>query len=167
MESLERMFHPSLSFSSVRSLSCVQLFATPWTAAPQASLFITNSLGLLKLTSIKLMMPSNHLILCHPLCFCLQSFPVSRSFPMSQFFASDGQVLELHLQHQSFQGIFRTDLPEFIECIKEKVKRMGNLGEDALIDWPSFSWGGSKGWEAGRQGFGYNNGQNKMSQKRQ
>ena len=86
---------------------------------------------------------------------------------MSQFFASDEQVLELQLQHQSFQGIFRTDFPEFIECIKEKVKRMGNLGEDALIDWPSFSWGGSKGWEAGRQGFGYNNGQNKMSQKRQ
>ena len=75
--------------------------------------------------------------------------------------------LQLQLQHQSFQGIFRTDFPEFIECIKEKVKRMGNLGEDALIDYSSFSWGGNKGWEAGGQGFGYNNGQNKMGQKRQ
>ena len=53
--------------SSVQSLSRVQLFATPWTAACQASLSITNSRSLLKLMSIKLVMPSNHLILCRPL----------------------------------------------------------------------------------------------------
>ena len=53
--------------SSVQSLSRVQLFATPWTAAHQASLSITNSQSLLKLMSIELVMPSNHLILCHPL----------------------------------------------------------------------------------------------------
>ena len=53
--------------SSVPSLSCVQLFETPWTAACQASLFITNSWNLLKLMSIELVMPSNHLILCCPL----------------------------------------------------------------------------------------------------
>ena len=47
--------------------SCVQVFATPWTAAHQASLSITNSQSLLKLMSIELVMPSNHLILCHPL----------------------------------------------------------------------------------------------------
>ena len=52
---------------SIQSLSCVQLFATPWTAARQASLSITNSRSFLKLMSIKLVMPSNHLILCIPL----------------------------------------------------------------------------------------------------
>ena len=54
-------------FSSVQSLSCVWLFATPWIAARQASLSITNSWSLPKLLSIELAMPSNHLILCHPL----------------------------------------------------------------------------------------------------
>ena len=78
-------------FSSVQSLSRVQLFATPWTAAHQAS--ITNSQTLLKLSSIKSVMPSNHLILCHPLFSCLQSFPAPGSFPMSQFFASGGQSI--------------------------------------------------------------------------
>ena len=53
--------------SSVQLLSCVQLFATPWTAARQASLSITNSWSLLKLMSTESVMPSNHLILCHPL----------------------------------------------------------------------------------------------------
>ena len=51
----------------IQSLNCVRLFATPWTAACQASLPITNSWSLLKLTSIKSVMPSSHLILCHPL----------------------------------------------------------------------------------------------------
>ena len=51
----------------VQSLSCVLLFVTPWTAARQASLSITNSWSLLKLMSIMAVMPSNHLILCHPL----------------------------------------------------------------------------------------------------
>ena len=55
------------SFSSVQSLSCVRLFATPWIAAHQASLSITNSQSPLKLTSIELVMPTSHLILCHPL----------------------------------------------------------------------------------------------------
>ena len=60
-------------FSSipVQLLSCVQLFGTPWTVARQASLFITNSRRLLKLMSIELVMPSNHLILCHPLLLLL------------------------------------------------------------------------------------------------
>ena len=57
----------SALFSSVQSLSCVQLFATPWTAAVQASLSFTKSWSLLKLMSVKSVMPSNHLILCHPL----------------------------------------------------------------------------------------------------
>ena len=78
-------------FSSIPSLSQVQLFAAPWTAACPASLSNTNSLSLLKLMSIELMMPSNHLILCHPLSSYPQSFPASGSFSMSQLFTSGGQ----------------------------------------------------------------------------
>ena len=72
----------------VQSLSHVWLFVTPWTAAFQTSLSFTISLSLLKLMSIELVMPSNHLILCHLLL--LQSFP---SFPMSQLFTSGGQSI--------------------------------------------------------------------------
>ena len=61
-------------FSSVQSLSCVRLFATPWIAACQASLSTTNSRSSLRLTSIKSVMPSSHLILCHPL-FLLPPLP--------------------------------------------------------------------------------------------
>ena len=62
-------------FSSVQSLIHVQLFVTPWTAAFQASLSITNSRSLLKLMSIKSVIPSNHLILCHPLLLPPSIFP--------------------------------------------------------------------------------------------
>ena len=64
----------------VQSLSRVQLFATPWTAAHQASLSITNSWTLLKLMSIELTMPSNHLILCRPLLLLPLIFPSIRVF---------------------------------------------------------------------------------------
>ena len=69
-----------LIFRSVQLLSCVWLFATPWTAARQASLSITNSRSLLKLMSIELVMPSNHLILCRPLLLLLSIFPSIRVF---------------------------------------------------------------------------------------
>ena len=85
------------SFLFVQSLS-VHLSATTWTAASQASLFITSSRSLLKLMSIDSVMPFNHLILCCPFSSCLQTFPASGSFLVSQFFTSG----ELQLQHQSF-----------------------------------------------------------------
>ena len=104
-----------LSFSvyilySVQSLSRVQLFATTWTAAHQASCppptpwVYSNSCPLSQW--------------CHPIISssvipfssCLQSSPASGSFPISQFFASCGQSIGFQLQHQSFQWIFRTDL---------------------------------------------------------
>ena len=66
--------------SSVQLLSCVQLFVTPWTAAHQASLSITNSQSLLKLISIESVMPSNHLILCRPLLLLPSIFPSIRVF---------------------------------------------------------------------------------------
>ena len=74
--------------TSVQSFSCVQLFATPWAAARQASLSITNSQSLLKLMSIKSLMPSNHLILCHPLLLLPSIFPSIRVF-------SHGSVLRI------------------------------------------------------------------------
>ena len=72
--------YPDLQFSSVQSLRRVRLFATPWTAACQASLSITNTLSLLKLMSILSVIPSNHLILCHSLLFPPSSFPSIRVF---------------------------------------------------------------------------------------
>ena len=67
-------------FSWVQLLSCVQLFVTPWTAARQASLSITNSQSSLKLMSIDSVMPSNHLILCRPLLLLSSIFPSIRVF---------------------------------------------------------------------------------------
>ena len=66
--------------SSVQPLSHVRLFVTPWTAALQASLSITNSWSLLRLMSIESVMPSNHLILCHPLLLLPSIFPSIRVF---------------------------------------------------------------------------------------
>ena len=67
-------------FSSVQSLSHVRLFVTPWTAAHQASLSITNSQRLFKLMSVESVMSSNHLILCHPLLLLPSIFPSIRVF---------------------------------------------------------------------------------------
>ena len=71
---------------SLQSLSRVRFFATPWTAARQVSLSFTISQSLLKLMSIELRMPSNHLILCHPLLLLPSIFPSIRAFPLSQLF---------------------------------------------------------------------------------
>ena len=68
------------SVSSVQLLSCVWLFATPWTAAHQASLSISKPQSFIKLMSIKLVMPSNHLIFCNPLLLLLSIFSSIRVF---------------------------------------------------------------------------------------
>ena len=101
---------------SVQSLSRVWLFETPWTAACQASLSITNSWSLLKLMSTESMRPSNHLILCHLLLLPPSLFSSIRAFQMSQFFTSHQvtKVLDFHLQHQSFQWIFSVDFLYFL-----------------------------------------------------
>ena len=96
--------------SSVQSFSGIQLFATPWNAAHQASLFITNSPRLLKLMSIESVRPSNHLILCHPHLLLPSIFPSIRVFSNeSVLHIMWPKVLEFQLQHQSFQWIFMTD----------------------------------------------------------
>ena len=85
----------AFQFSSVQSLSCVGLFVTPWTAAHQASLSITNSWSLPNLMCIELVTPSNHLILCCPLLLLSSIFLNLRSFQMSQLFASSGQNIRV------------------------------------------------------------------------
>ena len=77
-----------IKYIVLQLLSCVQLFAIPWTAAPQASLSFTISQSLLKLMSIESMMPSNHLILCHPLL-------LSSVFPSIRVFSNE---LVLHIR---------------------------------------------------------------------
>ena len=86
---------------------------TPWTAAHQASLFITISLNLLKLMSSESIMPSNHRLLCQPLLLLPFTFPRIRSFPMSRLFASGGQsigasasVLPMNIQGWFPLGLF-------------------------------------------------------------
>ena len=82
-----------VTFSSVQSLSCVWLFVTPWTSTCQASLSITNSWSLSKLISIELVMPSNHLILCHPLHLLPSIFPSIRAFSSESALCSGGQSI--------------------------------------------------------------------------
>ena len=95
-------------FSSVQLLSHVWLFATPWIAAHQASLSITNSLSAPKLMSVELVMPSNHLIFCCSLLLLPSVFPSIREWVSSSHQVA--KVLEFQLQHQSFQWTPRTDL---------------------------------------------------------
>ena len=76
----------------IQSLSHVQLFETPWTAACQSSLSFSISQSLLKLESTESVMPSNRLILCRPLLLLPSIFPSIRIFPVSWFFASGGQT---------------------------------------------------------------------------
>ena len=83
------------SVQSVQLLSPVRLFATPWTTASQANLSIINSQSLLKLMSIELVMPSNHLIFCLPLLLLPSIFPSIRGFSVSQYFASGDQSFEV------------------------------------------------------------------------
>ena len=80
MSEIDLIPHAWNGLSSVQLLSCVRLFATPWTAALQASLSIANSWSLLKLMSFESVMPSNHLILCCPLLFGPLNFPSIRVF---------------------------------------------------------------------------------------
>ena len=88
-----RWHDPLHQFSSVQLLRCVRLFATPWTAARQASLCINNCQSLSKPTSIELVMPSNHLILCRPLLLLPSIFPSIRVFSNESALPSGGQSI--------------------------------------------------------------------------
>ena len=112
---------------SVQLFSCVQLFVTPWTAAHQTSLSITNFQSLLKLMFIELVMPSN--ILASVFYSCLQSFPASGSFPASQFFTSGSQSIGLSPS--------ASVLPMNIgrEPHEQLTKNGDNHGRPNLINW--------------------------------
>ena len=103
---------PSVQFSSVHSLSRVQLFATPWTAASQASLSVTNFWSLLKLMHIMLVMPSNHLILCRPLLLLPSIFPIIRVF-------SSGSVL--HIRWSQYWSFRFSPSNEYSELISFRI----------------------------------------------
>ena len=104
-----------LQFSLVQSLSHVQLFAAPWTAARQASLFITNSQSLLKPMSIESVMTSNHLILCRPLLLLPSIFPSIRVF-------TNESVLRIRWPKDWLSRLVITSLPRskrlLISCLQ-------------------------------------------------
>ena len=113
----------------VQSFSTVKLFETPMDCSMQGTLSFTIFWSLLKLISIESVIPSNHLILCHPLFLLPSIFPSSRVF--LQWANSSHQVAEvlgLQLQHQSFQWIFRVDFLQYwllsILDIKEILKSL-------------------------------------------
>ena len=118
------------SFSSVQSLSCIRLLTTRWTAAHQASLSISNLQSLLKLMSIELVMPSNHLILCRPFLLLPSIFPNIRVFTNE----SSNQVVkvsELQLQHHpsnEYSGLisFRIDWFDLL-AVQETLKTLLNI----------------------------------------
>ena len=111
-----------IQLSSVTQ-STVWSFVIRWTAAPQASLSITNSQSLLKLMSIESVMPSNHLILCRPL-LPPSIFPSIRLFSIESVLhiILVAKALELPLQHQSFQWIFGTDFLR-IDCLTSLLSK--------------------------------------------
>ena len=121
-------FIHSLYLLLLSHFSHVQLFATPWTAALQASLPITNSRILLKLVSTKSVMPSNHLILCCPLLLLPSIFPSIRSFPMSQFFPSGGQNIwasaSASVITMNIQGWFPLGLTDLISLLSKELSRV-------------------------------------------
>ena len=100
---------------------------TPWTAARQASLSIANSRSLLKLMSIKSVMPSNHLILCRSLLPLLQSVPASGSFLMSQFFSSGGQSIGVSASASVLKLQYFGHLMRRVDSL-EKSLMLGGIG---------------------------------------
>ena len=97
-----------LWFAAVQLLSCVRLFGTSWTAAHQAFLSSIISQSLLKFTSIESVMPSNHLIFCHPFFSSPQSFPASGSFPTCRLFTSGGQNVGASASALVYSSFFPT-----------------------------------------------------------
>ena len=109
-----------IQFSSVQSLSHVQLFVTPWTAACQASLSITNSQSPPKPMSIELVMPSNHLILCHPLFLLSSIFPSINSVQFSSVAQSCPTLCDP--MNRSISGLpVHHQLPEFTQTHVHRV----------------------------------------------
>ena len=114
---------PLMIIVVIQSIRHVQLFATPWTATCQASLSFTISRSLLKLMSIELLMPSNHLILCHPFLLLPSIFPSIRVFSNESAF-DDGS---LQFTCTSFPLLFL-----LLSCSKCSVEKQQWLGPESL-----------------------------------
>ena len=112
--------------AAVQSLCCVWLFATPWTAACQASLFFTISWSFLKFISIESMMPSNHLILCHPLLLLPSIFPSIRVFSNESVFQLGGQSIgaSASILPVNIQGWFPSGLTSSISLLSKGLSRV-------------------------------------------
>ena len=123
---------------AVRSLSRVQLFVIPWTTALQASLSVTSSQSLLKLMSIKSVMPTISSSVT-PFSFCHQSFPASGSFPMSQLFATDGQStgasVSASVLPMNIQDWFPLGLTGLISLLSEGLPRVFWENHHSLKAW--------------------------------
>ena len=115
----------------IQSLSHVQLFVTAWTAAIQAPPSFTVSQSLFQFMPIELMMLSNCLIPCLLLLLCLQSFPASGSFPMSQLFASCGQSIgasaSTSILPANIQGWFPLGLTGLISLLSKGLSRVNSI----------------------------------------
>ena len=122
------------SFLVVQSLSQVWLFATPWTAALQASLSFTIFRSLLKLMSVELMKPFNHLILCCPLLLLPSVFPSIRVFSReSALCIKWPKVSEFQLPHQYFQWVFRVDFLVLTDLISLLSKGLSRLFSSTMV----------------------------------
>ena len=137
---LKEKYTSANQFSSVQSLSHVRLFATPWIAACQASLSITNSQNSPKLMCVELVMPSSHFILCRPL-FLLPPIP-----PSIRVFSSESTLhmrwpkyWEFPLQHQSFQWIPRDWFPsEWTGWISLQSKGLSRVFSNSTVQKQQF-----------------------------
>ena len=119
----------TISYDLILFLSCyVQLFATPWTVAHQASLPVTISWSSPKLMSVELMMLFSHLILCHPLRLMPSVFSASGSFPMSWLFTSGGQSIgasaSASVLPTNIQGWFPLELTGLISLLSKGLARV-------------------------------------------
>ena len=124
-------YYSDFQLSSVQLFSCVWLFATPWTAAHQPTLSSNIAWSLLKFMSIESVKLSNHLNLSltsTPFSFCLQFFPISGSFPVSQLFASGGQSIRALASATVFpmniQGWFPLGLTSWISLWPKGLSRV-------------------------------------------
>ena len=138
----------------VQSLSHIWLFATPWTAACQTSLSFTVSHSLLKPMPIESVMPPSHLILCHPLSSCPQSYPASGSFPMVQLFASDGQSTgasaSTSVLPMNIQGWFPLGVTSLISLLSEVLSPPGSsihgISQARILKWVAISFSRGYSW---------------------
>ena len=117
--------------------SCLTL-CDPWCVVFQASLSVTVSQSLLKFMSIESVMLSNHIILCHPLLFCLRSFPTSGSFPLSWLFTSGGQSIEASASASvllmNIQGWFPLGLTGLISLQSSGISRVFSTSQFESIN---------------------------------